>query len=142
MELGASIAEGADESEEAKSAVMGTRSVPLSSRVFYTSDEVRSFRTLGLEPGTYKSLLCDRDGPDIQLTAWLGIKLLGFKSRKELAFEDNIKHSFFIYPDEMVRHRFAPPGRILANDLLENLRGALASHTLGASVLSPHCSGR
>ncbi|KAI0788279.1 ku70-like protein [Fomes fomentarius] len=80
MDLGASSGEGADESEEAKSAVMGTRSVPLGSRVFYTADEVRSFRTLGLEPG---------------------IKLLGFKSRKELAFEDNIKHSFFIYPDEM-----------------------------------------
>jgi hypothetical protein len=32
-----------------------------------------------------------------------GIKLLGFKDREELAFEDNIKHSQFIYPDEMVR---------------------------------------
>lgn len=31
------------------------------------------------------------------------IKLLGFKSRKTLAFEDNVKHSYFIYPDEMVR---------------------------------------
>lgn len=30
------------------------------------------------------------------------IKLLGFKDRKELAFEDNVKHSYFIYPDEMV----------------------------------------
>ena len=28
---------------------------------------------------------------------------MGFKGRKELAFEDNTKHSFFIYPDEMVR---------------------------------------
>jgi len=33
----------------------------------------------------------------------LGIKLLGFKDRGELRFEDNIKHSQFIYPDEMVR---------------------------------------
>jgi ATP-dependent DNA helicase 2 subunit 1 len=33
----------------------------------------------------------------------IGIKLLGFKDRHELAFEDNIKHSQFIYPDEMVR---------------------------------------
>ena len=33
------------------------------------------------------------------------IKLLGFKSRKEFKFEHNIKHSFFIYPDEMVRLR-------------------------------------
>lgn len=34
----------------------------------------------------------------------LGIKLLGFKDRSELRFEDNVKHSLFIYPDEMVRH--------------------------------------
>ena len=31
-----------------------------------------------------------------------GIKLLGFKDRSELRFEDNIKHSQFIYPDELV----------------------------------------
>ena len=49
--------------------------------MFYTADEVRSFRTLGLEPG---------------------IKLLGFKNRDDLAFEDNVRHSTFIYPDEMV----------------------------------------
>ena len=30
------------------------------------------------------------------------IKLLGFKPRSDLQFEDNIKHSLFIYPDEMV----------------------------------------
>jgi Ku70/Ku80 beta-barrel domain len=48
-------------------------------QVFYTADEVRSLRTLDLEPG---------------------IKLLGFKDRSELAFEDNVRHSFFIYPDE------------------------------------------
>lgn len=40
---------------------------------------MRSFRTLDLEPG---------------------LKLLGFKDRSELAFEDNIRHSTFIYPDE------------------------------------------
>ncbi|KAI0682970.1 ku70-like protein [Cerioporus squamosus] len=81
MDLGAPSAEvEEDGGDEAKAADEGTRSVPLGSRVFYTQDEVRSFRTLGLEPG---------------------IKLLGFKSRKELAFEDNIKHSVFIYPDEM-----------------------------------------
>ena len=31
-----------------------------------------------------------------------GIKLLGFKDHSELRFEDNIKHSQFIYPDELV----------------------------------------
>ncbi|RPD54794.1 ku70-like protein [Lentinus tigrinus ALCF2SS1-7] len=81
MDLGAPSAEVEEEGgDEHKEAGAGTRSVPLGSRVFYTPDEVRSFRTLGLEPG---------------------IKLLGFKGRKELAFEDNIKHSVFIYPDEM-----------------------------------------
>ncbi|ETW82733.1 hypothetical protein HETIRDRAFT_157084 [Heterobasidion irregulare TC 32-1] len=58
----------------------GTRAVGVGKRVFYTADEVRSFRTLGLEPG---------------------IKLLGFKDRDDLAFEDNVRHSTFIYPDEM-----------------------------------------
>ena len=51
MDLGAPAADGEDESEEAKKTDTGTRSVPLGSRVFYTADEVRSFRTLGLEPG-------------------------------------------------------------------------------------------
>lgn len=40
---------------------------------------MRSLRTLDLEPG---------------------IKLLGFKDRSELEFEDNVRHSLFIYPDE------------------------------------------
>jgi ATP-dependent DNA helicase 2 subunit 1 len=31
------------------------------------------------------------------------IKFLGFIDESELAFEDNVKHSFFVYPDEMVR---------------------------------------
>ncbi|KAF5364412.1 hypothetical protein D9758_010691 [Tetrapyrgos nigripes] len=56
------------------------RPVLAGQRPFYTADEVRSFRTLGLEPG---------------------IKLLGFKDRSTLAFEDNVKHSLFIYPDEL-----------------------------------------
>ncbi|TBU27758.1 ku70-like protein [Dichomitus squalens] len=80
MDLGAPSAEAGDEEGDAKEVDAGTRSVPFGCRVFYTAEEVRAFRTIGLEPG---------------------IKLLGFKSRKELAFEDNIKHSFFIYPDEM-----------------------------------------
>ncbi|KAJ7098685.1 SPOC like C-terminal domain-containing protein [Mycena belliarum] len=58
----------------------GTRVVQPGQRPFYTADEIRSFRTLGLEPS---------------------LKLLGFKDRSELLFEDNIKHSLFIYPDEL-----------------------------------------
>ena len=58
---------------------MSLISLPPFPQVFYTADEVRSFRTLDLEPG---------------------LKLLGFKDRSELAFEDNVRHSTFIYPDE------------------------------------------
>ncbi|KAI0667937.1 ku70-like protein [Trametes maxima] len=79
MDLGAPMADGED-TEDVKESEAGTRQVRLGSRVFYTADEVRSFRTLGLEPG---------------------IKLLGFKDRSELSFEDNVKHSVFVYPDEM-----------------------------------------
>ncbi|KAI0656449.1 ku70-like protein [Cubamyces menziesii] len=81
MDLGAPSGEAAGEGFlDDKESSVGTRKVQLGSRVFYTADEVRSFRTLGLEPG---------------------IKLLGFKDRSELTFEDNVKHSYFIYPDEM-----------------------------------------
>lgn len=54
---------------------------PDTRQVFYTLEEVRLFRTLGLKPG---------------------VKLLGFKDEQELAIEDNIKHAYFIYPDESV----------------------------------------
>ncbi|KAF8885484.1 SPOC like C-terminal domain-containing protein [Infundibulicybe gibba] len=69
-------ADGEDEEDES----VGTRVVKEDQRPFYSAEEVRSFRTLGLEPS---------------------IKLLGFKDRSELVFEDNVKHSHFIYPDEM-----------------------------------------
>lgn len=58
---------------------LGIRMVEPGECPFYTADEVRTFRTLGLEPGIY---------------------LLGFKNHSELLFEDNIKHSTFVYPDE------------------------------------------
>ena len=52
MTLGAPSAEGGEEEgEDTKEIEAGTRSVPLGSRVFYTAEEVRGFRTLGLEPG-------------------------------------------------------------------------------------------
>ncbi|KIM39192.1 hypothetical protein M413DRAFT_447154 [Hebeloma cylindrosporum] len=79
-DLGAGgIADG-DEDNEESSGTFGARVVKAGSRPFYTAEEIRSFRTLGLEPG---------------------IRLLGFKDRSELRFEDNVKHSQFIYPDEM-----------------------------------------
>ncbi|KAJ2913757.1 hypothetical protein MD484_g6661, partial [Candolleomyces efflorescens] len=59
---------------------VGSRKVKAGHRPFYTPDEIRSFRTMGLETG---------------------VRLLGFKDKSELNFEDNIKHSYFLYPDEM-----------------------------------------
>ncbi|KAJ3811893.1 SPOC like C-terminal domain-containing protein [Lentinula aff. lateritia] len=56
-----------------------TKVVRSGQRPFYTADEMRSFRTLGLEPG---------------------LKLLGFKPRDTIKFEDNVKHSLFLYPEE------------------------------------------
>ncbi|KAJ7129186.1 SPOC like C-terminal domain-containing protein [Mycena epipterygia] len=75
MVFGMDVGAAADDDDSS-----GTRVVEPGQRPFYTPEEIRSFRTLGLEPG---------------------LKLLGFKDRSELAFEDNIKHSQFIYPDEM-----------------------------------------
>ncbi|KAH7910526.1 SPOC like C-terminal domain-containing protein [Hygrophoropsis aurantiaca] len=78
MELGAVPQdEGSDDEDDLSGSA--ARAVPLGRRPFYTADEIRSFRTLDLEPT---------------------IKLLGFKDKSELAFEDNIKHSIFIFPDE------------------------------------------
>ena len=52
MDLGAPSGEAAGEGFlDTKESSVGTRKVQLGSRVFYTADEVRSFRTLGLEPG-------------------------------------------------------------------------------------------
>ncbi|KAI0724871.1 ku70-like protein [Fomitopsis betulina] len=77
MDLGATAESAAEDDIEDG---VGVRVVPPNNRVFYTAEELRSFRTLGLDPI---------------------IKLLGFKPRSDLQFEDNIKHSLFIYPDEM-----------------------------------------
>ncbi|KAH7884884.1 SPOC like C-terminal domain-containing protein [Phlebopus sp. FC_14] len=68
------------DAEEAEEELSSTRTVRAGQRPFYTPDEIQSFRTLDLEPG---------------------LKLLGFKDKDELAFEDNVKHSLFIYPDEL-----------------------------------------
>lgn len=64
---------------------------------FYTADEVRAFRTFGLETGMIPVFITAKISNISQ-----GIQLLGFKDHSELLFEDNIKHSIFIYPDEDV----------------------------------------
>lgn len=37
------------------------------------------------------------------------IKTLGFQSGQGLRFDENIKHAFFIYPDENVGALISPP---------------------------------
>ncbi|KAL1746005.1 ku70-like protein [Schizophyllum fasciatum] len=81
MDLGGdkeAASEGAKTSSNFDPSVM--RLVKPGDRPFYTAEEVKKFRTLGLEPG---------------------IKLLGFKPSDTLLYEDNIKHSHFIFPDEL-----------------------------------------
>ncbi|KAH8828524.1 SPOC like C-terminal domain-containing protein [Flagelloscypha sp. PMI_526] len=63
----------------ARTVERGKRVCSRSSRPTTPADDIKEFRTLGLTPG---------------------LKLLGFKNRDQLHFEDNIKHSLFIYPDE------------------------------------------
>ncbi|EKM57865.1 uncharacterized protein PHACADRAFT_116276 [Phanerochaete carnosa HHB-10118-sp] len=79
MGLGEAV-EGKNTKDRIDEDVKHMRLTDIGLQTFYTADEIRSFRTLGLEPK---------------------IKLLGFKDYDALAFEDNIKHSYFIYPDEM-----------------------------------------
>ncbi|KAF9219431.1 Ku DNA-binding complex, Ku70 subunit [Gyrodon lividus] len=76
--LGAAPADVSEEEDEISPAA--SRTVKAGHKPFYTVAEIQSFRTFDLEPG---------------------LKLLGFKDKSELAFEDNIKHSLFIYPDEL-----------------------------------------
>ncbi|KZT06069.1 ku70-like protein [Laetiporus sulphureus 93-53] len=101
MELGAVAAIEEAQEESDREGMLGTRVIAANSRVFYTADELRSFRTMGLDPSKIAHpptvsavrLCC--------LMPIAAIRLLGFKDQSELAFEDNVKHSLFIYPDEM-----------------------------------------
>ncbi|WVW86165.1 hypothetical protein I302_108206 [Kwoniella bestiolae CBS 10118] len=84
--------EDEDEEEEEEVAEMdGTRGkqtgqkgdekhkVVARTRLQFTSDEVAEFKSMGLKPQ---------------------IKILGFQSPDRLSFEENLKHSYFIYPNE------------------------------------------
>ncbi|RXW22186.1 hypothetical protein EST38_g3662 [Candolleomyces aberdarensis] len=95
---GAAPANTEDDGGDADDSV-GSRKVKAGHRPFYTPDEIRSFRTMGLETGALLILFLIH----IQLVKLdgSGVKLLGFKDKTELNFEDNIKHSYFLYPDEM-----------------------------------------
>jgi hypothetical protein len=92
-----------------------------SPKVFFTADDVKSFRTLDLQPGNVLSW----DNGSRCSYHLVGLKLLGFKDNTELAFEDNIKHSIFIYPDEMVGLVFFGSCRCEIKDIL----GLLGEYT-------------
>lgn len=53
----------------------------LRSQVRFSKAEMQKLRTFGQEPG---------------------IRILGFKPYRELHFHENIKHSYFIYPSDLV----------------------------------------
>ncbi|KAE9390609.1 Ku DNA-binding complex, Ku70 subunit [Gymnopus androsaceus JB14] len=87
--------------------IAATKIVKTGQRPFYTADEMRSFRTMGLEPG---------------------FKLLGFKPRSTLKFEDNVKHSLFLYPDE---HTYAGSKRTFSALLKSMAKKKLIALALG-----------
>lgn len=69
-------------SDDGEDLGFGARTHSRGARKHYKAHEVATFKSLGEEPG---------------------IKLLGFKGREELAFEDNVRHATFLVPDEAVR---------------------------------------
>ena len=113
MKLGDPAIKGNEEGEGAELDELGTRMVehgecvseivvpnPVLSqsyKPFYTTEEVRALRTFRLETGVIPALPTPHIPDSSQ-----GVQLLGFKDHSELLFEDNIKHSTFIYPDEDV----------------------------------------
>ncbi|KAI0926332.1 hypothetical protein AcV5_008825 [Taiwanofungus camphoratus] len=118
MDLGATAAD-AEEGLDEEGAGFGTRVVSTNNRPFYTADEVRSFRTLGLEPV---------------------IRLLGFKHRSQLAFEDNIKHSIFIYPDEMAYSGSKRTFSALLRTMIQKKKIALVLATTRRNVSPVFCA--
>ncbi|KAG1789705.1 SPOC like C-terminal domain-containing protein [Suillus plorans] len=90
MALGAAPVDGAGGNEGEG---FGTvcRAIPLGKSPFYTADEISLEVAAHVKP--------------------IGFKPLGFKDRTELAFEDNVKRSVFIYPDRLKylrgKHTFA-----------------------------------
>lgn len=114
MALGVPPAEDVSD-EEGEGVETVSRTVPLGKRVCIHSSDFglvltsRSLFILQMRSGLfvrwnlnqvcidYRAGYC----PSHQIS--IGIKLLGFKKRDEVVFEDNIKHSVFIHPDELVR---------------------------------------
>jgi len=83
LEFGKGGAEGADEAGDGdaneEQDEYAQNRIEVKNKVFFSMAQMRSLRTFDIEPS---------------------IKLLGFKDKDELRFEDNVKHSYFIYPNE------------------------------------------
>ncbi|WVR07687.1 hypothetical protein IAU60_004729 [Kwoniella sp. DSM 27419] len=62
-------------------------------RIQFTPDEIAEFKSLGIKPQ---------------------IKILGFQSPSHLAFEENLKHSYFIYPNETTMKEYTGSTRTFA----------------------------
>lgn len=105
--------EGEEEVQEEKKPAKPTRVADVKSRVSKNAAcrGRRSRRTVHpgvLHEGRSEAVQDAWDGAGCELsplrvtflTGCPGLKLLGFKDRSELRFEDNVKHSLFIYPNE------------------------------------------
>ncbi|WVR00189.1 hypothetical protein IAU59_007331 [Kwoniella sp. CBS 9459] len=79
MRDGANAATGSGGAKIDRNGVEEKPRVVARTRLQFTDDEVAGFKSMGIKPQ---------------------IKVLGFQSPEHLAFEENIKHSYFIYPDE------------------------------------------
>ncbi|KAG8920207.1 ATP-dependent DNA helicase II subunit 1 [Tulasnella sp. 417] len=85
---------GMKSSAPAEEEEAGPAKTPRRQPALFTAEQVKEFKTLGVEPG---------------------IKILGFKDRDTLRFQDQLKHSYFIYPDESAERvteqgQQVPPG--------------------------------
>ncbi|BEI96575.1 hypothetical protein CcaverHIS631_0201640 [Cutaneotrichosporon cavernicola] len=82
-------------------------------RLKFTDEQIRSYKTLDIEPPQ--------------------IKILGFQSPDYLVMTDNIKHSYFIYPDELTYTGSTRTFTALLRSCLKLNRHALALCRIRAS---------
>lgn len=94
----------------------------LNEQLQFTPDEVQQFKSMGLPP---------RESMSSASLTPAEIKILGFQSPSNLKIDENIKHSYFIYPDETVR---------LALAFCSQLADRRSRATPDRQDLSPHFS--
>jgi len=81
------------------SLIKATLDDQLTGQLRFTDSEVAEMKSMGVPP---------RES-DIMIVLISEIKILGFQSADLLQIDENIKHSYFIYPDENVSFRFRVP---------------------------------